>query len=408
MSTLVSYPFRLVRDRFWRANWAGSYEVRYAVGATVWVRWFVAGLCLYVLFQLPFPFPAAKYAAYLVVIGMLIVLNGFFHHRVWSGRSLDWRWMLGMNTVDVALVTSGVWISGGFSALFSHLLYYPALALFAVLFTSPKVNLAWVTLVALTYTLVCLFVGDGLDPKPRDDMVLVVRVGVMYAVVVIVNLVARFERSGRMRATERERALQQERVDLSQSLHDTAAQSVYMIGLGVDSARALAGDSNAQLSETLEATSQLSRSVMWELRRPIDMGRIFEGRDLVSVLREHTETFQRITSVRTTMSQSGVEPALGVETRSALFSVAHNALTNAFRHAGAGRVDVALDFKEDSIHLTVADNGVGLPDDYAERGRGFAGMRTDAERMGGRLLVTSGGPGEGTSVSCVILADAIR
>ena len=152
----------------------------------------------------------------------------------------------------------------------------------------------------------------------------------------------------------------------------------------------------------------MSRSVMWELRRSIDMGRIFEGRDLVSVLREHTETFQRITSVRTTMSQFGVEPALGVETRSALFSVAHNALTNAFRHAGAGRVDVALDFKGDSIHLTVADNGVGLPDDYAERGRGFAGMRTDAERMGGRLLVTSGGPGEGTSVSCVIPADATR
>ena len=175
-----------------------------------------------------------------------------------------------------------------------------------------------------------------------------------------------------------------------------------MIGLGVDSARSLAGDSNAELSETLEATSQLSRSVMWELRRSIDTGRLFEGKDLGSVLRAHTETFQRITSVPTTMEQSGVEPALSVDTRSRLFAIAHNALTNAFRHADAGRVDVTLDFQRDCIVLAVEDDGVGLPDDYAERGRGFAGMRAEAERMGGRLLVASGGPGRGTSVSCVM------
>ena len=408
MLVLLTKPFRLVRDRFWRACWAGSYEVRYAAEASVWMRWFVAALAVYVTVQRPFPFPASQYAAYGVVIGLLIVLNGLIHRRLWSGRPFNWRLVMAQNAMDMVLVTAAVWISGGLSAKFSHLLYYPTLAIFAVLFTSLKLNLAWVTLVALMYALMSLTVGGGIDWAAREDLTLVVRVVVMYTVVLGVNLVARFERAGRLSATERERALQQERVDLSQSLHDTAAQSVYMIGLGVDSARALAGDSNAQLSETLEATSQLSRSVMWELRRPIDMGRIFEGRDLVSVLREHTETFQRITSVRTTMSQSGVEPALGVETRSALFSVAHNALTNAFRHAGAGRVDVALDFKGDSIHLTVADNGVGLPDDYAERGRGFAGMRTDAERMGGRLLVTSGGPGEGTSVSCVIPTDATR
>lgn len=286
--------------------------------------------------------------------------------------------------------------------MFTHLLYYPALAMFAVLFTSLRLNLAWATLVAGVYSAVSITAGEGLDLVARDDMVLVVRVGVMCTVVLAVGLVARFERSGRLRAMERERALQRERIDLSQSIHDTAAQSVYMISLGVDSARALAGDANPELSRTLAATSQMSRSVMWELRRSIDAGRIFEGRDLGSVLREHTETFQRITGVPTRMVQAGVEPALSVDTRSRLFSIAHNALTNAFRHADGGRVDVALAFSGDSIRLTVEDDGVGLPGDYVQRGRGFAGMRADAERMGGQLIVTSPGPGEGTSVSCAI------
>ena len=362
----------------------------------------MAVLLLYILFQPPFPFPVALFASYSAIIVLLIVFNGFIHFRLRSGRPLTWRWTLGMNATDVALVTSGVWIAGGFSAMFTHLLYYPALAMFAALFTSLRLNLAWATLVAVVYSVICLTVGEGLDWAARNDMVLVVRVGVMYTVVLAVSLVVKFERSARLRATERERALQRERIDLSQSIHDNAAQSIYMIGLGVDSARALAGDSNPELSRTLEATSQLSRTVMWELRRSIDAGRIFEGRDLGSVLREHTETFQRITTVPTRMVQSGAEPALSVDTRSRLFSIAHNALTNAFRHAGAGSVNVALDFSEDRIRLTVEDDGAGLPGDYAQRGRGFAGMKTEAERMGGRLVVTSGGAGEGTSVSCEI------
>ncbi len=350
----------------------------------------------------PFPFPVEKYASYSAVITLLVAFNGFLHLRLRSGRPLTWRWTLGMSATDVALITSGVWIAGGFSALFTHLLYYPALAMFAVLFTSLRLNLAWATLVAALYSAVSITAGEGLDLMARDDMVLVVRVGVMYTVVLAVGLVARFERSGRLRATERERALQRERIDLSQSIHDTAAQSVYMISLGVDSARVLAGDSSPELSRTLAATSQLSRTVMWELRRSIDAGRIFEGRDLGSVLREHTETFRRITVVPTRMVQTGVEPSMGVDTRSRLFSIAHNALTNAFRHADAGSVRVALDFRGDRIRLTVEDDGVGLPEDYAQRGRGFAGMRAEAERMGGELMVASAGPGEGTSVTCEI------
>ena len=77
-----------------------------------------------------------------------------------------------------------------------------------------------------------------------------------------------------------------------------------------------------------------------------------------------------------------------------------DALTNAFLHAGAGRVEVRLDFGADCIRLSVSDDGVGLPDDYAERGRGFRGMRADAERLGGRLIVETGGLNGGTTVTC--------
>ena len=173
-----------------------------------------------------------------------------------------------------------------------------------------------------------------------------------------------------------------------------------MVSMGIHRAMQLAGDGNRELAESLAATSSLSRAAMWELRRPIDEGYLFEGRELGRVLWSHTDNFAKTASIPAEVVQTGDEPALAVETKSRLFSIAHNALTNAFLHARASRVEVRLDFDAGSLRLAVSDDGVGLPGDYAERGRGFRGMEADAERLGGRLIVETGGPGGGTTVAC--------
>ena len=257
------------------------------------------------------------------------------------------------------------------------------------------------TAVAVFYLLMSLFVGDGIDMAARDEKPLFARIVVMYAVVAAVNLISRFERTRWRAAVQREQALQRERVELSRSIHDTTAQSAYMIGLGIDAAKQLAGDSNEELTARLEGTSLLSKTAIWQLRHPIDMGRIFDGRELGRTLGSHVATFTQVTSVPAELVRNGVEPPLSVEARRLLFSIAHNALTNAFRHAEAGRVLVELDFGKDSLRLSVADDGIGLPGDYAERGHGFANMRADAARLGGRLSVEPQGAAGGASVTCV-------
>ena len=102
------------------------------------------------------------------------------------------------------------------------------------------------------------------------------------------------------------------------------------------------------------------------------------------------------------LTQNGVEPPLSVEVRSLLFSITHNALANALRHAGASRVLVDLDFGRDELRLSVSDDGVGLPDDYEERGHGFKNMRAYAGRLGGRPIVEPGGAEGGARVTCVM------
>ena len=52
--------------------------------------------------------------------------------------------------------------------------------------------------------------------------------------------------------------------------------------------------------------------------------------------------------------------------------------------------------------MSVSDDGIGLPKDYGERGHGFASMRSNAERLGGRLMVEETGLMGGATVTCLV------
>ena len=375
-------------------------DLRHSLRISVWARWFVTVAWLAQLNYRP-NFADPNYVPNTLFALLALALNGYVHYRIRSNRRVTWRWALALSLMDAGAITAGLAISGGFANTF-FVLYYPALAMFAVVFTSFRLSFAGVTIVAALYAAISLGVEPGVDLEIKEEKVLYTRIVVMYAVVAVVNLVSRFERTRRREAVERERELQRERIELSQTIHDTIAQSAYMIGLGIETAKDMAGYTNRELLDKLEATHYLSRSTMWELRHPIDAGPIFEGRELGRVLRSHASTFTTITSIPAELTQRGTEPDLSAITRGLLFSIAHNAMTNAFRHARAGRVAITLDFQGDGIRLSVSDDGVGLPDDYAERGHGFRNMRQYAERIGGRLEAGPGESGRGTTVTCVV------
>ena len=196
---------------------------------------------------------------------MLLITNSLVHHRLLTNRPVTWRWMLFLCTTDLALITASVVIHGGFSS-FIFLGYYPALAVFAVVFPSSWLSLAWTTAAAAAYAAVCLTAGSGLDLDAGKEKALVARLAAMYTIVLGISLISRFERSRWRTAVASERQLRQERIELSQTIHDTTAQTAYMIGLGIHRARNLAdesnlaGESNQELKAALDATLELAMS----------------------------------------------------------------------------------------------------------------------------------------------------
>ena len=392
-----------MQTRVLRMLWLDPDEAPYAATITVWTRWFLwVGAMISLALRPTFTYPQSipQSIPFLILHVALVTLNGYVHYRLISRRRVTWRHVFVLSALDITFVTATVADRGYDSVWF--VAYYATLAAFAAVFTSPLLNLTWTTITASIYVGVSLSVGSGMAFDGIDEKTLYVRVVGMFGVVLAINFITRFQRRRARAAMEREGALQRERIELSQTIHDTVAQSAYMIGLGIDAAKQVAGDSKEELTTRLEATSRLAKTAIWQLRHPIDVSRIFEGRELGWTLDSHVATFKSVTSVSAELTQNGVEPPLSIEARSMLFSMAHNALTNAFRHAGASRALIELDFGQDELRLSVSDDGVGLPDDYEERGHGFANMRAYAERLGGRLIVEPRGPVGGASVTCVM------
>ncbi len=386
--------------------WPAPDDLRYGARISVWVRWVIL-LTWIVAVHYRSDLLNASYISSMLSILPILLLNAYVHYHLYSNRSITWRWLLFLGAVDVVMVMGTIVVSDGFQSRY-FVGFYPLLAVFAAVFTSFRVSFAWTTMVAIVYVGLSLGLEPGIDLAALDEKVLVIRLITMYTVVGAVNLIFRFERVRRLEAVERvleqerERQLQMERLQLSQIIHDTIAQSAYVLGLGIESAIAAEDPSNREQVARLQAMHELSRSTMWELRHPIDIDLIFRGRELGMVLEAHAATFTGITSIPTQVFSSGEEPPLSTVTRGLLFAIAHNAMANALRHASADKVTITLDFEDEVIRMSITDDGVGLPSDYAERGHGFTNMATDAEQMGGTLEVSAGETGRGTTVTCVV------
>jgi signal transduction histidine kinase len=80
----------------------------------------------------------------------------------------------------------------------------------------------------------------------------------------------------------------------------------------------------------------------------------------------------------------------------AAYFVASEALANAAKHSEASRIDLSLRQRDDSLVLSVRDDGVGGAD--AAGGSGLVGLADRVEALGGSIRVSSR-PGEGTQIT---------
>ena len=97
-------------------------------------------------------------------------------------------------------------------------------------------------------------------------------------------------------------------------------------------------------------------------------------------------------------------PRLGAAMEMTVLRIAQEALLNIARHSQANHVNLSVNCEDNTIVLTIQDNGIGIPsleEDNRLSGHGLVIMRERAEAVGGTLQITSL-PGKGTQIEAIL------
>jgi signal transduction histidine kinase len=94
---------------------------------------------------------------------------------------------------------------------------------------------------------------------------------------------------------------------------------------------------------------------------------------------------------------SELPPTISPTIAQELYRIAQEALNNALKHSGAGRIVLETRVDPERVTLAIEDDGVGLADGDASTGVGLTSMRSRAARIGGIITLGRGAQG-GTQV----------
>ncbi len=215
--------------------------------------------------------------------------------------------------------------------------------------------------------------------------------------------VFRVELDRRLVSMEEAQMLLAERERIGRELHDGTLQRVYAAGLILRTAeRKLERGDVEQGQEHLQQSLDLLDQAVADIRHYIgELRPQPTGQSLVSGLKDLAKSahFRSLVEMDLRLNLPEDLPLTPTQIGH-LLAIVHEAMSNVARHAQASRVVIQAEVNGDRLHLTVEDNGRGLPADLVI-GYGLNNMRDHARLLDGSIHLHSE-PGRGTRVQVEI------
>ncbi|MGR7023225.1 sensor histidine kinase [Geodermatophilus sp. URMC 62] len=187
-------------------------------------------------------------------------------------------------------------------------------------------------------------------------------------------------------------AREEERRRIGRDLHDGLGPQLAGLTMTAEAARDLVGVDDTRAAELLDGLLRRSDAAVGEVRRIAHQLRppALDALGLVEALRSHAATVRGL-DVEVDVPDL---PPLPAAVEVAAYRIALEAVHNAAVHAGAATCRVEVGCAGGALHLTVADDGHGLPE-APPAGVGLSSMAERAAELGGSCTLTRG-PAGGT------------
>jgi signal transduction histidine kinase len=186
---------------------------------------------------------------------------------------------------------------------------------------------------------------------------------------------------------------EQERNRITRELHDSFSYALVNIITSMKAGKLLSKNISRDLSGLLDLTQRQAEQALQDTRQTLHKLRAVVNRqpEGLQALFHLIDSFGSATGAEAALHRGNVPDTLGTQLDTAIFRFVQEALTNAFRHGKADKIDVFLWQTDDAIRITVQDNGIGA--DSITEGIGINGMRERFSTFGGTVdcrNITSG------------------
>jgi signal transduction histidine kinase len=214
-----------------------------------------------------------------------------------------------------------------------------------------------------------------------------------------------------LKATEKRLSgLLEDRARISRDLHDSVLQSLYAIGLSLETSHRISAlprsGANRAYSHAVDQLNRLIHEVRGIIKGLAD-GSV-QDMNLSEELRQLAGSYEQLSSVTITLSlQPSALDVLTREEEQEILNIVREALSNCVRHAQATHAEVTIRTQSNRVRISISDDGKGFVETGAHpKGYGLMNMEARAKKLGGSLLLRSK-PGQGTRITAEFLLEPI-
>ena len=201
------------------------------------------------------------------------------------------------------------------------------------------------------------------------------------------------------------RVQEEERKHISRELHDETGQALMVIRLylGMLESGVTGRSVKAKIRETVEVVDRTIEGIRRIIGRLSPL--VLQELGLVAAIRKEAKDLARNTGVKARVVIAEEVGRLAPGTEQAIYRVVQEALHNVGKHADAHNVTVQISRGGGLVHVSVADDGVGIQPRSNSRGHSFglAGIKERIAALGGVSRVVSA-KGKGTRIEISVPA----
>jgi len=197
------------------------------------------------------------------------------------------------------------------------------------------------------------------------------------------------------------RAQDEERRHIARELHDSAGQTLAVLGISLDRTVEEAGRTAPDVAKGLVEVQALVQQLHLEIRTASYLLHppLLDESGLASALSWYVQGLAERTGIEITLNVDQNLARLPRDIELAIFRLIQECLTNIHRHSGSRTATIQIYFDETNIRVDVSDQGKGIASERLAEvraggsGVGIRGMQERLRQFGGEMRLEATGSG---------------